>query len=37
VFLMVHADLKDLPPVRVVASMLADLFRSQADALAGRE
>ena len=34
-FLLVHADLKGLPPVRAVAQALADLFRAEADALAG--
>lgn len=37
VYLMVHADLKDLPPVRAIASALADLFRGAAAALAGHE
>lgn len=35
VFLLVHADLKGLPPVRAVAQALAELFRDEADALAG--
>lgn len=35
VFLLVHADLKGLPPVRAVAQALAELFRDEAGALAG--